>query len=219
MPTIRVLLAEDHTIVRKGLRSLLEGKDEIDVVGEARDGREALRKTEQLHPDVVLIDIAMPGLNGIEATRQIKRRFPEISVLVLTMHDHPEYVRQMLHAGASGYVVKQAAPTDLLAAIEAVHRGESYLSPSLSKTVIQEYIHRSGTANGTDSYDELTPRQREVLQLIAEEHTTREIAVMLGISVKTVETHRANLMSKLDIHSTAGLTQYAIRKGVIQVDS
>jgi two-component system response regulator NreC len=219
MPTIRVLLAEDHTIVRKGLRSLLEGKDEIDVVGEARDGREALRKTEQLHPDVVLIDIAMPGLNGIEATRQIKRRFPEISVLVLTMHDHPEYVRQMLHAGASGYVVKQAAPTDLLAAIEAVHRGESYLSPSISKTVIQEYIHRSGTANGTDSYDELTPRQREVLQLIAEEHTTREIAVMLGISVKTVETHRANLMSKLDIHSTAGLTQYAIRKGVIQVDS
>jgi two-component system response regulator NreC len=219
MPTIRVLLAEDHTIVRKGLRSLLEGKDEIDVVGEARDGREALRKTEQLHPDVVLIDIAMPGLNGIEATRQIKRRFPEISVLVLTMHDHPEYVRQMLHAGASGYVVKQAAPTDLLAAIEAVHRGESYLSPSISKTVIQEYIHRSGMANGTDSYDELTPRQREVLQLIAEEHTTREIAVMLGISVKTVETHRANLMSKLDIHSTAGLTQYAIRKGVIQVDS
>jgi len=215
MAKIRVLLAEDHTIVRKGLRSLLEGKAEIDVVGEAQDGREALRRTEQLHPDVVLIDIAMPGLNGIEATRQIKQRFADVKVLVLTMHDDQEYVRQVLQAGASGYVVKQAAPTDLLLAIQAVHRGDSYLSPSISKQVIQEYVQSSGVANGHDSYNDLTTRQREVLQLIAEGHTTREIAEMLTVSVKTVETHRANLMTKLDIHSTAGLTQYAMRKGII----
>jgi two-component system response regulator NreC len=218
MPKIRVLLAEDHTIVRKGLRSLLEDKPGIEVVGEAQDGREALHKSMELCPDIVLIDIAMPRLNGIEATRQIKQRCPEVNVLVLTMYDDQEYVRQVLQAGAAGYVIKQAAPTDLLSAIEAVHRGDSYLSPTISKKVIQGYVEWSDASGGYDSYDELTPRQREVLQLIAEGYATREIADLLTISTKTVESHRSNLMAKLDIHSTAGLTQYAIRKGVIRPD-
>jgi two-component system response regulator NreC len=218
MPKIRVLLAEDHTIVRKGLRSLLEDKPGIEVVGEAQDGREALHKSVELCPDIVLIDIAMPRLNGIEATRQIKQRCPEVNVLVLTMYDDQEYVRQVLQAGAAGYVIKQAAPTDLLSAIEAVHRGDSYLSPTISKKVIQGYVEWSDASGSYDSYDELTPRQREVLQLIAEGYTTREIADLLTISTKTVESHRSNLMAKLDIHSTAGLTQYAIRKGVIRPD-
>jgi two-component system response regulator NreC len=212
-------LAEDHTIVRKGLRSLLEGQPDIIVVGEAQDGREALEKTEQLSPDVVLIDIAMPLLNGIEATRRITQRFSDIKVLVLTMHDDQEYIRQVLQAGASGYVVKQAAPTELLSAIRAVRNGGSYLSPTISKRVIQDYVQQSESSDGYDSYDALTARQREVLQLIAEGHTTREIADLLTISVKTVESHRTNLMEKLDIHTTAGLTLYALRKGVIRDDS
>jgi len=218
MTRIRVLLAEDHTIVRKGLRSLLEDKADIEVIGEAQNGREALLKTERLQPDVVLIDIAMPILNGIEATRQIKRRFPEINVLGLTMHAANEYVYQLLHAGASGYVVKQAAPTELLAAIRAVYAGGSFLSPSISKTVVQEYIRHAEVTAVQDRYDRLTSREREILQLIAEGRTTREIGEMLNISPKTVETHRSHLMEKLDIHNTAGLTQYAIRKGVIQAD-
>jgi two-component system response regulator NreC len=219
MSSVRVLLAEDHTIVRKGLRSLLEGQPDIIVVGEAQDGREALEKTEQLSPDVVLIDIAMPLLNGIEATRRITQRFSDIKVLVLTMHDDQEYIRQVLQAGASGYVVKQAAPTELLSAIRAVRNGGSYLSPTISKRVIQDYVQQSESSDGYDSYDALTARQREVLQLIAEGHTTREIADLLTISVKTVESHRTNLMEKLDIHTTAGLTLYALRKGVIRDDS
>ena len=215
MSSIRVLLADDHTLVRKGLCSLLEGQAEIEVVGEAQDGREALQKCEQLHPDVLLIDIAMPGLNGIEAIRQIKQRFPEVHALVLTMHDDQEYIRRVLQAGALGYVVKQAAPTDLLLAIRAVYRGDRYLSPAIANKVLQDSIQGNEVWDETDCYDQLTPRQREVLQLIAEGHTTREMAVRLKISVKTVETHRANLMDKLDIYSTAELTQYAIQQGII----
>ena len=212
---VRVLLAEDHTIVRKGLRSLLDSEAGIEVIGEAEDGREAIEKVGQLHPDVVLMDITMPGLNGLEATRQIKKRFPEVKVVILTMHATEEYVFQILRAGASGYVVKQAAPTELLSAIHAACRGESFLSPAISRTVIEEYIRQAEAMAGEDSYDQLTPREREVLQLIAEGHSNREVAELLHISVKTVETHRAHLMNKLDIHSTAELTQYAIRKGVI----
>lgn len=215
MSSIRVLLADDHTLMRKGLCSLLESQAEIEVVGEARDGREALQKCEQLHPDVLLIDIAMPGLNGIEAIRQIKQRFPEVHALVLTMHDDQEYIRRVLQAGALGYMVKQAAPIDLLLAIQTVYRGERYLSPAIAAKVIRDSVQGTEGWDETDRYDQLTPRQREVLQLIAEGHTTREIAVRLAISAKTVETHRANLMDKLDIHSTAGLTQYAIHQGII----
>ena len=216
MNKIRVLLAEDHTIVRKGLRSLLDGEVGMEVIGEAEDGREAIQMTQQLLPDVVLMDISMPELNGLEATRQIKERFPEVKVLVLTRHADEEYVFQILRAGASGYVVKKAAPAELILAIQAVYRGDSFLSPSISRHVIEEYI-RKADAMEENSYDRLTDREREVLQLIAEGHPNREIAELLHISVKTVENHRASLMDKLHIYSTAELTRYAIRKGVISL--
>jgi DNA-binding NarL/FixJ family response regulator len=216
---IRVLLAEDHTIVRKGLRALLDDEAGIEVVGEAQDGREAVRMVAQLHPDVVLMDISMPGLNGLEATRQIKAQFPDARVLVLTRHTNKEYVYQILRAGASGYTVKQAAPAELVLAIQAVHRGDTFLSPTVSGKVIDEYIQRAeAIVSSQDSYDRLTPREREVLQLIAEGHTSPEIAELLHLSVKTVGHHRTNLMNKLDLHSAAELTQYAIRKGVISLD-
>lgn len=218
MSKIRVLLAEDHTIVRKGLRSLLDGDMGIEVIEEAEDGREALEKVQRLLPDVVLMDISMPALNGMEATRQIKKQFPDVKVLILTMHATEEYIFQILRAGASGYVVKQGTPTELVSAIQAVHRGESFLSPSISRKVIEEYIRQAEAMAEKDSYDRLTNREREILQLIAEGHSTREIAELLHISVKTVETHRTHLMDKLDIYSTARLTQYAIRKGVIGTD-
>jgi DNA-binding NarL/FixJ family response regulator len=218
MRKTRVLLAEDHTIVRKGLRSLLETQAGIEVIGEAQDGREALLKAEQLHPDIVLMDITMPGLNGLEATRQIKKRFPEVKVLILTVHSSEEYIREILRAGASGYLVKQAAPNELIAAIEAIQRGESYLSPSVSRKVVREYVQHAAGSADADTYERLTDREREVLQLIAEGNSTRDIAELLHLSVKTAETHRARLMRKLDIHSTAELTQYAIRRGVISLD-
>jgi DNA-binding NarL/FixJ family response regulator len=213
MKKIRVLLAEDHTIVRKGLRSLLEDEANIQVVGEAEDGREAVRMTQELLPDVVLMDISMPGLSGLEATRQIKERFPEVNVLVLTRHANEEYVLQILQAGASGYVVKKAAPAELMLAIQAVYRGDSFLSPAISREVIEEYTRRAGA----NDYDRLTDREREVLQLIAEGRSNREIAELLHVSMKTVENHRANLMDKLGLRSVAELTRYAIRKGIISL--
>jgi len=218
MKKIGVLLVDDHTIVRKGLRSLLDGEAGLHVVGEAEDGREAIEKVQELHPEVVLMDIVMPILNGLEATRQIKKRFPEVRVLALTMHAAEEYISQILRAGASGYVLKQAAPAELVSAIEAVYRGDSFLSPSISSKVVEEYIRQAELMGEGDSYDRLTDREREVLQLIAEGHPNREIADLLHISVRTVGTHRAHLMEKLAIHSTAGLTHYAIRKGVIRPD-
>jgi DNA-binding NarL/FixJ family response regulator len=216
MEKTRVLLAEDHTIVRKGLRSLLDKETGIKVVGEAEDGREAIAKAEELHPDVVVMDIAMPGLNGLEATRQIKKRFPDMKIIILTMHTNEEYVLQTLKAGASGYLVKKAAPAELISAINAINKGNSFLSPSISRMVIDEYIRRSKKiSEGEEGFEQLTVREREVLQLIAEGRKTREIAELLYISIKTVETHRAHIMNKLDIHSTAELTRYAIRKGII----
>jgi len=217
MNEIRVLLAEDHTIVRKGLRSLLDAEAGIEVVGEAGDGREAVRKVQQLSPDIVVMDIAMPGLNGLEGTRQIRKRFPEVKVVILTMHTDEEYILQILASGASGYVVKQAAPRELVSAIQSVHRGGSFFSPSISKKIVEGYIRQAEATVEANSYQKLTEREREVLQLIAEGHSTREIGQLLHISVKTVETHRAHLTDKLDIHSVAELTQYAIRKGVISL--
>jgi len=217
MKKIRVLLAEDHTIVRKGLRSLLDEEVGIEVIGEAEDGREAVKKAEQLLPDVVLMDISMPTLNGLEATRQIKKRLPEVKVVILTMHADEEYIFQVLQAGASGYVVKKAAVRELVSAVQAVYRGDSFLSPSISSKVIEEYI-RKAKAVAKDSYDRLTDREREVLQLIAEGHSSQEVAESLHITEGTVRSHRASLMDKLDIHSAAGLTRYAIRKGVITSD-
>ena len=218
MDKIRVLLAEDHTIVRKGIRVLLDAEDDIEVVGEAEDGQEAIDQVEQLSPDLVLMDNTMPVLNGLEATRQIKHRFPEVKVLILTMHTTEEYVLQFLQAGASGYLIKKTAPKELVTAIHAVHQGDSYLSPSISKVVIEGYIQQSVKKDMEDNYEKLTDRERQILQMISEGFSNREIAERLVISIKTVNNHRINLMDKLDIHNTAKLVKYAIRKGVISLD-
>jgi two-component system response regulator NreC len=218
MSKIRVLLAEDHTIVRKGIRSLLDDEPDIEVVGEAADGREAVEKVEKLRPDVVLMDITMPQLNGLEATRHIKKQFPEIKVLGLTMYTNEEYIFQLLQAGASGYLVKQSAPAELISAIQAVYRGDSFLSPAISKTIIEEYLKHTEKISQSDAYEKLTDREREVLQLITEGYSNQEIAEMLYISVKTVGVHRVNLMTKLNLHNTAELIKYAFRKGIISLD-
>ena len=218
MDSIRVLLVEDHTIVRKGLRALLEGQSDILVVGEAEDGRQALEQVQQILPDVVLMDIGMPGLNGLEATRQIKHQFPKTKVVVLTMHTNAEYIFNVLQAGASGYLIKQAATEEVISAIRAAYHGESFLSPSISTKVIEEYLRRAGKTELVDPFERLTSREREVLQLIAEGRSTQEIAALLYVSGKTVETHRARLMEKLGIYTIAELTQYAIRKGIIKLD-
>ncbi len=215
MNKIRVILAEDHTIVRQGLRSLLEQSDDIKVIAEAEDGREAVKKTEQLKPDIVLMDISMPILNGIEATRQIKKKFPDIKVLILTMHTTEEYISQILHAGASGYLVKKSAHHELLSAIMAIQKGDFYLSPLVSKKVVDEYLQKTKDDIKQDRYEKLTTREREVLQLIAEGKANKEIAELLYLSVKTVETHKAHLMEKLNLHTTTDLIKYAIQKGII----
>lgn len=214
MNKIRVLLAEDHTIVRKGLRSLLDAEADIEVVGEAEDGREAIEKADRLRPNVVVMDITMPSLNGLEATRQIRQQWPQVQVVALTMHTADEYIFQILRAGASAYVVKRAAPSELISAVRAASRGESFLSASVSRTVIGAYLQKSAASMGENSYEKLTAREREILQLIAEGNSSRGIAELLCLSVKTVQSHRANLMRKLDIHTTAQLTQYAIHKGL-----
>ena len=218
MAVIKVLLAEDHTIVRKGIRSLLDNEADIQVVGEAENGYDAVAKTEELLPDVVLMDYTMPILNGLEATRQIRKRFPDVKVVILTMHADEEYIFQFLQAGASGYLVKQTAPKELVSAIQAVHQGESYLSPPVSKVVIEELLRQTLSEQPEDSYEKLTDREREVLQLIAEGFASKDIADQLHISLKTVGVHRTNLMNKLDIHTVPELVRYAIRKGVIGLE-
>ena len=216
MKKIRVLLAEDHTIVRKGLRSLLEREATIEVVGEAQDGREAVVRVQQLRPDVVILDITMPELNGLEATHQIKRSNPEVNVLILSVHGSEEYVFQALSAGASGYLVKKAAPDELVTAIQAVYRGEPFISPFISGRILQDQVRRTKiTPEEFRVYEKLTHREKEILQLVAEGRSNREIAGLLFLSIKTVQTHRANLMDKLGIRSTAELTQYAMRRGLI----
>ena len=219
MDNIKVLLAEDHTIVRKGIRSLLDKESGIKVIGEAEDGRDAIKKTEALQPDVVVMDIGMPGLNGLEATRQLKKRFPEMKFIILTVHANEEYVLQTLRAGASGYLVKKAAPSELISAIQAVYKGDSFLSPSISRTVIDEYIRQAEQmSEGEEIHEKLTSREREVFQLIIEGHKNREIANLLHVSIKTVETHKAHIMDKLNVHSTAKLIRYAMDKDLIIKD-
>jgi DNA-binding NarL/FixJ family response regulator len=217
MNRITVVVAEDHTIVRKGICSLIDGKADIQVVGEAEDGRDAIDKVTALLPDVVIMDIAMPHLNGLEATRQLKKMFPQIKILALTMYTNEEYILQILQAGASGYVIKQAAPAELISAIHAIYRGDSFLSPSISKTIIDEYL-RHTTPNVSAEHEKLTDREREVLQLIAEGCSNREIASKLQVSVKTVGVHRTNLMEKLEIHNVTDLVKYALRKGIISLE-
>jgi len=219
MHPIKILLADDHTIVRKGIRSLLDGEADIEVVDEAENGREVLEKVEKLLPDIVLMDSTMPVLNGLEATRQIAKRFPQVKVLVLTMHTNEEYILQFLQAGAAGYLVKQSAPQELVSAIQAVYRGDIFLSPAISRTIVEEYIRQAKISDKEDRYDQLTDREREVLQLIVEGFSNREIAERLNISLKTAGVHRINLMHKLNIHNLTELTKFAIRKGIISLES
>jgi len=210
MKTIKVLLAEDHTLVRAGLRSLLAELPWVDVVAEASDGREALRLVAAHKPHVVLMDITMADLNGLEATARITRQHPAVKVIILSMHSNEEYVRRALGVGAVGYVLKDSERAELELALKSVARGGSYLSPAVSRPVITDYAERASR----DPIGRLTPRQREILQLIAEGYSTKEIAAKLSLSAKTIETHRAQLMSRLDIHDVAGLVRYAIRAGV-----
>lgn len=220
MNEIRVLLADDHALVRAGIRALLESLEGIRVLGEADDGREALHLVEVHRPDLVLMDIAMSGLNGLEATKRINRDYPHTRIIILSMHANEEYVLQSLRAGAHGYLLKDAGTAELEIAIKAVAGGETYLSPPVSKHVISDYVRRvsGGEQESSSPLDRLTLRQREILQLIAEGQTTQEIAQMLSIGVKTVETHRMQLMERLDIHDVAGLVRYAIRVGLISAD-
>jgi DNA-binding NarL/FixJ family response regulator len=215
--SIRVLIAEDHALVRAGFRALLQSCPGIEVVGETGDGREALRLIGKDPPDVILMDISMPGLNGLEATAQVVSEYPNVRVIILSMHTDEEYVLQALRAGATGYLVKDADAAELALAITAVERGETYLSPQVSRHVIADYLRLVGEESG--SHEQLTPRQREVLQLIAEGHTTKQIAQILCVSERTAMTHRAQLMERLDIHDIAGLVRYAIRTGLVSPDA
>lgn len=216
MNRIRVLLADDHTILRDGIRALLDDQADIEVIGEAEDGLSTVKMVAKLKPDVVIMDIAMPMLNGLEATRQIQRDYPQVKVLILTMHENEEYIRQVLAAGALGYVLKDAAAHDLLGAIRAVQRGEAVLSPAITRLVIEDYL-RWGDIRPADTSNGLTPREREILQLIAEGYTNKEIAEILSLSVKTIQSHRSNLMSKLDLHDRGELIKYAIQKKIIDI--
>jgi RNA polymerase sigma factor (sigma-70 family) len=211
--TIRVLLVEDHALVRAGIKSLLDTSVGIEVVGEAGDGREALRKVREVPTDVVVMDVTMPGLNGLEAAARLKKSHPEVKVLILSMYANEEYVIQALRQGAVGYLIKDSAAPELEKAIQAVARGEYYLSGDDAKERLEKYL--DGSKALQNPLDRLTPRQREILQLVVEGRKTREIAKILNVSVKTVETHRAQLMDRLGIHDVAGLVRYAIRIGLI----
>lgn len=216
MSTLRVVLVEDHALVRAGIRSLLEKLPDLEVVAEAGDGRAALGLIAQHQPDVVLMDIKMAGLNGLEATARIMRDHPGMRVVILSMYANEEYVIQALRAGASGYLLKDAGTAELEVAVRAAARGETYLSPAISRRMIQDYLQLVGGEGG--ALEQLTPRQREVLQLVAEGHSVKEMAQILQVSVKTVETHRAQLMERLDIYDVAGLVRYAIRVGIVAPD-
>jgi DNA-binding NarL/FixJ family response regulator len=211
---IRVLLADDHTLVRAGIRSLLEGLENVEVVGEAGDGQEAVRLAESLRPDVVLLDVGMPGLNGLDVAARLATQDASIRVLILSMHTSEEYVLRALRAGCAGYLLKGSAVAELAIAVRAVARGETYLSPAVSKHVMDDYVRRTGGA--TDPIDALTPRQREVLQLVAEGNTSKDIADRLGLSFKTVEAHRAQIMERLGLHDVAGLVRFAMRMGLVR---
>mgnify|MGYP003644728207 CR=1 FL=1 len=216
MSPARVVLADDHTLVRAGLRKLLESMSEVTVVGEADDGLALLAMVQELQPDLALLDIAMPGLNGLETAARLSRNAPGLRVLMLSMHQNEEYVRQALRNGAAGYMLKDAAPMELALAIRAVLRGEVYLSPAVSRGVVSDYVQRLRSDESSGSG--LTPRQTEVLQLIAEGHSSKEIARRLSLSVKTVETHRSQLMKQLGIHEVAGLVRFAMRTGLVSPD-
>jgi len=215
MKKIRVLIADDHTLVRDGIRALLSLAADIEVIGEASDGKEALQKVRQLAPDVVLMDLAMPTMGGLEATRRIRREFAGTKVLALTQYDDSEYVIPIIEAGARGFVTKMAAFSELASAIQAVYNGDSYLSPSAAAALVEEYQQKTTVEGEKDPYQMLTDREREVLKLVVEGHTAREIADILVVSPKTVEWYKTSLMKKLNIHNRTDLIRYAIRKGII----
>lgn len=214
---IKVLLVDDHAIVRQGLRAILGSMDGFDVVGEAENGRDAVEKTRQLAPDVVVMDLVMPVLNGIEATRQIKKAMPKTKVVALTMHTDEKYVFQVLKAGASGYVLKSGPAQDLAKAIESVNGGNPYFSPAISRKIMDSYLSEEEPEKALPKGEKITGREMEVLQLIAEGYTNTKISQLMGISVKTVETHRTHIMNKLDIHDVAGLVKYAIKIGLVVI--
>ncbi len=216
---VKILIVDDHAIVRQGLRALLEAQDGLEVIAEAENGRDAVKKVHDLAPDVVIMDIAMPILNGLEATRQIKRLKPGIKVLALTMYNDENYIFQILKSGASGYLTKECSAGELITAIRSVHGGSPYFSPAISRKIMDSYLREDSEKNAGREPDKLTNREKEVLQLIAEGYTNSEIGGFMKISVKTVETHRAHIMNKLDLHDVAGLIKYAIKKGIVVLDN
>lgn len=213
---LRILLADDHTILRDGIRSLIEDEPDMEVVGEAEDGITVVKLADSLKPDVILMDLAMPLLNGLEATRQIRKNQPGAKILILTMHENEEYIRQVLAAGAMGYILKDAAARELLGAIRSVHKGEVVLSPAITRLIVTDYL-RWGDLSAQEPSDGLTDRERQILQLIAEGYPNKQIADILSISIKTVQAHRLNLMKKLDLHDRGELIKYAIQKKIIDI--
>ena len=215
MKKVRILLADDHTVMRAGLRALLERQPNLEVVGEAENGRQTVELASSHVPDVVVMDIAMPNLNGVEATRRMVSKQPTISVVILSMYSDESYVMRALEAGARAYLLKDSAVSDLIRAIEAVSQGKSFFSPKISRILAEEYVRALKQKGVADSYELLTPREREILQLLAEGKTNKEVATSLNISVYTAETHRGNILQKLNLHSSAELVLYAVRKGII----
>ena len=215
--TITVFLADDHTIVRQGLAKLLEGEPDLRIVGEAENGREAVVKVEKLKPDIVLMDIAMPMLNGIEATRQIRRVCPQTKVIILSMHSHDRYISELFGLGASGYLLKSSTGTDIINAIHTALKGSTYLSPSISDKVIEDYLSLKKKSHQDDLYNRLSNREREVFQMIAEGRSTKEVAEILCLSPSTVKTHRANIMEKLGKDNISQLIQFAIHLGIVEL--
>ena len=216
MAQIRILLADDHTIIRSGLKLLLEQQPDFKVVAEASDGREAVQLVSKIHPDIAILDIGMPQLNGIEATRQIVSESPQTQVVILSMHSDEGYVLRALKAGARAYILKNSAEADLIRAVRSVAEGKSFFSPVISKMLLEDYVRKVREKSVEDSYDLLTPREREILQLLAEGKTNKEVAIILNLSPHTVETHRGNILQKLNLHGTPELILYAVRKGIIQ---
>mgnify|MGYP001821610456 FL=1 len=216
---ITVFLADDHTIVRQGLAKLLDGEPDLRVSGEAENGREAVAKVEKLKPDIVLMDIAMPLLNGIEATRQIRKTCPQTRVIILSMHSHERYISELFSLGASGYLLKSSTGSDIIDAIHAARKGSTYLSPSISGKVIEDYLSLKKNSHQDDHYSRLSNREREVFQMIAEGRSTREISDILCVSPSTVKTHRANIMEKLEMDNLSQLIQFAIHIGIVELQS
>jgi two-component system response regulator NreC len=219
MSKIRVLIADDHVIVREGIRALVEAQPDIEVVGEATNGEEAVIKAKEIQPDIVLMDITMPVMNGLEATKQIRQQSPEVRILVLTMHESDDYFFKILEAGASGYFVKGGSSSELVSALRAVQQGDVFIYPTMAKKLLRDYLQLVKAGQNEESYDGLTNREREVLKLIAEGNTNQEIADLVVLSVATVQTHRARIMAKLGLHSRTELIKYAIQRGFITLDT